>query len=332
MLRSRFARLLCGLLPALTAQAIRIEVTPTVVAAGDPDDDRYRTPVGAGYDGIAALAIRTMNGQDFSCTGALLSTGRVLTAAHCLTDATGSLNVASMTATFFPSTGGREVIAASGFNAHPEWSGSLVEGADVGVVSLSTKPSAGVQRYELYDGAEEIGSTYEFAGWGLRGTGATGYESSMSAMRRRGFNTFDATMKETFSEFEGWIGGDSVLVSDFDNGFALNDALGLFYDIQHLGVGLDEASTAPGDSGAPAFIGGRIAGISSFRLRLEFEDGETSDVDGLSNGSFGEFNTFTRLSSHSQWINAIPEPSTMALCAAFAVLMAGRSMLRRKPV
>jgi hypothetical protein len=331
MLFSILVRLLFAMLPVLAAQASRIELTPLVVTTGDPDDDHYRTPLGTGYDGIAALTIDTGIGEPFGCTGSLLSTGYLLTAAHCLTDATGTLNVFSLSATFFPSSGGTEVIAGNAYVIHPAFTGALEQGADIGIVVLANRPSAGVQRYDLYEGTGEIGSTYEFAGWGRRGTGETG-ATSTTAARRRGWNTFDATMAETFGEFDGWTAGDTVLVSDFDSGRPENDALRFFYEDfpEHLGLGFDEASIAPGDSGAPAFIDGKIAGIASFRQRLEFDDGETSDIDAFSNGSFGEFNAFTRISSHSRWIYAVPEPSTVALCAAFAVMLAGRSVARRR--
>ena len=71
---------------------------------------------------------------------------------------------------------------------------------------------------------------------------------------------------------------------------------------------------APGDSGAPAFIDGRIAGVASFRLRLQFTDGVSSDVDDISNASFGEFNAFTRASLYDSWINPVPEPGTATFC------------------
>jgi hypothetical protein len=87
---------------------------------------------------------------------------------------------------------------------------------------------------------------------------------------------------------------------------------------------------APGDSGAPAFIGDQIAGVASFRLRLHFTDGVTSDIDDISNASFGEFNAFTRVSSHSAWLQPVPEPATAALCLAAFALATLRWFWRRR--
>jgi hypothetical protein len=305
---------------AAGVHAARIELKPLIVTHGDPGDPLYLVPRGAGYDGIALLMIESAEGIA-GCTGALLGGGkRLLTAAHCLTDSTGSLNVLSLSASF-DLEGTPEVIPGRSVHPHPLFTGSLREGNDVAVVVLEREASAGIPRYDFYTGSAEIGSIYEVVGFGAFGTGDTGAVGT-DLLPRRGWNTFDATMAETFGGFPGWTAGDRVLVSDFDNGNPANDALGLFYGIPGLGLGAREVSMAPGDSGAPAFIDGRIAGIASFRLRLNFTDGATSDIDDISNASFGEFNAFTRVSSYSHWLQPVPEPDTAILCLALPALWA----------
>jgi secreted trypsin-like serine protease len=300
---------------------------PLLTTYGNPNSPRYLTGATSQFDGVALLTIESVEGVA-GCTGALLGSGvHVLTAAHCLADSSGTPHVLSLSAAFHTSGGGApEIIDFAEVKPHPEFTGSLREGNDIGLVVLSRPPSAAVRRYEIYTGAGEIGSEYEVSGFGAAGSG--GIESDGEGRRRRGWNTFDATMANTFGQFPGWTAGDGVLVSDFDNGLAGNDALGVFYDIHDLGLGEREVSMAPGDSGAPAFIDGRIAGIASFRLRLTFTDGSTSDVDDISNASFGEFNAFTRVSTHSLWIEPVPEPGTAALCFA-AFVLAGARWLRR---
>ena len=123
---------------------------------------------------------------------------------------------------------------------------------------------------------------------------------------KKGQNTFDA------------LENPRILLSDFDDGTAQRDAFAVHFGFApHTGLGLSEVSTAPGDSGGPALIGGQVAGINSFIARL----GSPADVDGTLNSSFGEFNGFTRVSQHVPWIQGshtyllAPEPGSWALAA-----------------
>jgi hypothetical protein len=59
-----------------------------------------------------------------------------------------------------------------------------------------------------------------------------------------------------------------MLVYDFDNGNAANDGFGVLYGIHDLGVGDGEVNSAPGDSGSPTFIDGKIVGINSLSMLI----------------------------------------------------------------
>ena len=141
-------------------------------------------------------------------------------------------------------------------------------------------------------------------------------------------------MTGTLDVFPGWTGGDRVLFSDFDDGTAQHDAFGLFFGINGLGKGLDEVSTAAGDSGGPTFLNGQIAGLTSFGIRVFFLDGSSSDVDAFNNSSFGEFNAFTRVSAYQDWIDSqispVPEPSTWAMLIMGGLLIGFASRRRTK--
>jgi secreted trypsin-like serine protease len=303
------------------------EIRPHLTVAGEDFDDlRYLTPQGTGYDGVGGLLIDTSAGT-FLCSGALMSDGiHMLTAAHCLTDFFGNPDFLGGTATFFPNPDGVEVLEIVSAVTHPDFNSFLEAGNDIAILTLAAPASAGVQRYNIYRGADEVGKTFDTSGFGTLGTGLTG-ESGPAGFRRHGLNEFDSTMAGTFDIFPGWTAGETVLFSDFDDGLPQHDAFGLFFGINGLGLGLDEVSTSTGDSGGPAFVNGQIAGLSTFGIRVFFADGSSADIDELTNSSFGEFNAFTRVSSYQDWIDSyvaaeVPEPATGAMLVLGGLFLA----------
>lgn len=304
------------------------EVAPSLVVAGAlPSDPIYSAAPGTGFDGVGALLLRTTTtpaGLVTLCSGSVLTGGiDVLTAAHCVTDGAGTLDLISGSVFFSTTTGGTEVIPIQGAAFHPSWTGDLLAGYDLALIRLARPVSASVPTYAIYEGSDELSSAYTVSGFGRSGTGATG--STLEAgTRRKGRNEFEMTLAMM------GFGSAAVLVSDFDGPSPATDGFGYFFNLAGPGLGLEEVSIAPGDSGGPAFLGGRIAGVSSFGMRLVGAGGTTSDVDGVLNSSFGEFNAFTRVSSYRDWIASphdftlIPEPASglllLAGLAAFAAL------------
>lgn len=97
--------------------------------------------------------------------------------------------------------------------------------------------------------------------------------------------------------------GTNALVADFDSGLALNDAIGMLYARPNPGLEAHESAMAHGDSGGPAFLNGKIAGISSFMLSPGVSP---PDSDHSFNQSFGEFWWGTRVSTFVPWIESLP--------------------------
>lgn len=316
-----FAFALCAGVTIGTAAPVNMEAASMAVTTWLPNSPLYATPIGAGYEGVGGLILDFGGNQFALCSGSLVGPGAILTAAHCVSDAQGNLAVQGGSATFFtPSNPGGETY---GFGAedvfiHPDWDANFFRGNDLAVIKLNSPVSAEITPYDLYRGSGEVGSTIQSVGYGASGLGAIGtcdgsaqcggvVKGLPAGTRRRVFNEFDATGSSFL-----FPGGSRILLSDFDNGQAANDAFGFWLGLNGLGLGLLEGQVAPGDSGGPSFVNGEVAGITSFGLRLALGQ-ITSDVTPFLDASFGEFAGYTRVSSYADWIDqvvAVPEPST----------------------
>ncbi|MEM1058642.1 MAG: trypsin-like serine protease [Verrucomicrobiota bacterium] len=307
-------------------------VDPNVVVSGTgafaTPSDAETTPgvpfpgvvgtAGVNHDGVAALNA-TIAGTTNTTGGstALLWTGRhVLTAAHVLTDASGTLNI-STGSLFYETSGG---VVVYGFDAadvtiHPGWNGVFGTGVDLAIITLDNQVDFTVPRYQVFNGnlvddlVNEDLAYFRFgAGYGQTGTGTTGAQNGTSGVKRFGYNVYDGVFVDGQGTPE-----DIYILYDFDSGLEENNLLGA------TGLGELEANTAPGDSGSPGFIYDEesgeylIGGVTSFSARLADGPGQT-DIDGALNRTFGEYSADINVGAYRGWIaSVVPEPATGSL-------------------
>ena len=267
---------------------------------GSREPDAYLVPDGTGFDGVATVFAGGGMGS-----GSLLSTGiHVLTAAHVVDSQVFSQPLdPSLVEVVFSTVNGLETIPASSVIIHPDWNGDLFNGADVAIITLEFAPSAAVERYEIYRQSDEVGQTTSKYGFGNTGHGDTGQDPSIfDGLRRGGTNRYDATGGILLDAF-GLEVSDGILMYDFDNGLAANDAFGIAYGINDLGYGNFEVGSGQGDSGGPTFIDGKIAGVTSFGMLNIIAPG--TDVTGGLDFSFGELRGDARVSAYAEWIDAV---------------------------
>jgi len=273
---------------------------------------RNRALIGGGYDGV----VRVVAGS-FYGSGVLLYNGQaVLTAAHLFT------SESTTTSVLFETNNGTQTVPSKKVLINPDYN-STSSTHDLALVWLSGAAPISAERYELYRFNDEINKTFTMVGYGRPGSGNTGDLSSppnppLRLLAKNQFDTDISSLLPYFSSTPAWAAiSTKQLVADFDNGASAHDALGLLALRTGLGLGLDEGLIAPGDSGGPAFIGNKIAGIASYTADLE-STFYHPDIDKISNSSFGELGVWERVSAHQQWIDqnlraqATNAPKTLA--------------------
>ena len=92
-------------------------------------------------------------------------------------------------------------------------------------------------------------------------------------------------------------------MADFDDGGSTRDALAVLAGIADTGLGADEGFITSGDSGGPAFIGNRVAGVASYTGSLT-SGSSRPDLDGIVNSTFGEIGAWQRVGAFQPFIDA----------------------------
>lgn len=302
----------------------------------DPNDSSYWVTPGD-YNGVVEL---DLSGGDV-CTGTLLTSGRhVLTAAHCFESVlqtgrpTLTPNPNRVTAVFHLAASTVEVPVEAIF-VHPDWQNLEGSNADLAIVQLAAPAPPNAQRHDLYRESDEIGKVFTRVGFGIRANGLKGEvdlaDDDPSPVMRFGQNRYEA-LGEIFNasdtEPENYVEPGQQLVYDFDSGQASNDAFGAEFGLADTGLGKREIGASSGDSGGPAFIEGKIAGISSTGLSPD-QDG--IDVTLPNDTSFGEYFFDTRVSAFTDYIDQVvagemPQPETPTAIMPAVGLAAGIPM------
>jgi hypothetical protein len=270
--------------------------SPMVTSTAFYTDSRYRTHPGDGYDGVVRVSY-----GGFYATGSLLFDGRaILTTAHLFQGRTGTASVT------FETRSGTQTLSSIKLLQHPGYDSQ--SNNDLAILWLSSTAPVAADRYNLYRGSDEIGQVFTLSGYGQTGTGNTGATSSDSSspIRLKASNLFDAdaaTLKSFMGSIVGWspLNG-TQLIADFDNGSVAQDALGRLMNRNDLGLGLYEGLIARGDSGGPAFLNHKIAGVASYTASFS-RGGIQPDIDDIVNSSFGEIAAWQRVSAYQQWID-----------------------------
>jgi hypothetical protein len=307
--------------------------TATVAAGGSP----LYIPGAGQFTGTVGLRMDYGADGAFVCSGSLIGSHHIVTAAHCVSDGTPGrpLSTTVYFYSFNPAedapvyAGGASVtqVGVSGYAVHPLYTGEVIDQNDIAVLTMSSAAPAWATPYELSPLSDLTGLDHTITGYGARsssgGTNGTLSGFGLGTGRlRTAENRFDFRFGD--ADFNGYFEDnappavDWVWISDFDNGTTAKDgscnamvAEGLvgavFTSSKYcdLGRGSREGIGAGGDSGTGYFVDGKLAAVHSFAAWYNADE---------SANRFGQLKGAVSVDFHRGFItSAVPEPSTWAM-------------------
>jgi hypothetical protein len=327
-----------------------VATTPTSALPGaSGGGDPIYIPTPGKYAGTVGLRMQYANAA-FVCSGTLINSNTIVTAAHCVSDGAGTAGPLSTTAFFHngpdgptiynPATSGSIAVDVIRTTVHAGYSGNVVDENDIAILTLGQAAPGFAKPIQLSSIADLTSLDHTIAGYGARSSdGGTNGTSTGFAANTGRLRDADNRFEWRFGDddFEGYFDGafgpqgiDNVWISDFDDGTAFRD--------NSCNIASFESGTSPAAAaifGKAVFSSGKYCNLG--RGAREgigaggdsgtgyFIDGKLVAVhsfalwyrDDESANRFGQFKGAVSVDFHRDFINAnIPEPATWAMMIA----------------
>ena len=202
----------------------RIVINNAIGAAGSRT---YAAP----FDSVVELTL--------GCTGTLVAENVVISARHCGAGAGSTIN-------FGDNSNSPVFTATVQSSSLPDGNGSLLDGGDVAILTLTGNVPGGIATpMRFIDATNDlVGQLASLVGYGWNGLGSTGHGNSSDGWRWGGENIIDVYGSPAGTS------GSNIISTDFDNGTGGANTIG---GSSATPVTF-EATTAPGDSGGPVMV------------------------------------------------------------------------------
>ena len=285
-------------------------VPPGTVANPDPGIEELCTTVDSpdnhevsSSDHQGVVKVENVNEGSYGSGSLLAGTDWVLTAGHvvCYENSNIAYQPGDYTV-WFDTPNGRIGEAVTQIVVCPTFDGNPLDGGDIAMVKLANVPE-GVTGYQLYTSPDALNQVYQEYGYGAIGLMSVGYGPNVKDIKHTGENEFEVT-GTMLGAYLGEYVAPSILLADADSGSPAQDAFGQMFGINNLGLGINEACAAPGDSGGPAFVDGEIAGTADFIMS------SPADIDAPKiDATYGEIIGWVNVLSFASWINSVSASS-----------------------
>lgn len=236
----------------------------------------------------AVLAISSAEGSTLHRgTGVLIDGGRyILTAAH-LVDGNAqtptNITIRSQDTSYLP--------AIKSISVHPDWD-SATFNHDIALIELAT-PITHLQGLPLYRDATPLGAEFVRVGYG----------DGPDAPQHIGTNIYDATGEVLNAPYNRSIPDGTQLLYDYDNGSEAQNMLNQLTDSHSSSTPTSmETLAISGDSGGPALVDGKIAGIASYVVQ-----DRQYDADEDTPSSPGESGADSNVAAYLPWLDYLME-------------------------